>query len=33
VAKATIMLDLSDWLRAAISGFSRNNQYKSPKSE
>jgi hypothetical protein len=26
VAKATIILDLTDWLRAAIGGVSRSNQ-------
>lgn len=29
VAKATIIMDLTDWLRSEISGFSRNNQNKS----
>ena len=32
VAKATIILDYKDWLRAAIGGASRSNQIKSRKS-
>ena len=33
LAKATINLDLTDWLRTAISGVSRNNQNESMQSK